>query len=209
MESAAEIYRRQNIGGKLGFGSHPAVLVVDFVNGFADPGVLGGGNIAPAIAATSELLREARRAGLPVVFTRIVYAGQQDWSVFCRKMPSLASLTEDNPQSAIVAQLEVLPGDLVIRKTQPSAFFGTDLAGYLVSRGVDTLLVAGCTTSGCVRASVVDAMSHNFRAIVVEDCVGDRALGPHDASLFDMAQKYADVVPLQAVLSHIEARRNA
>lgn len=207
-DSAAEIYRRQNIGGKLGFGSRCAVLVVDFVNGFADPGVLGGGNIAPAIEATSKLLRQARRAALPVVFTRIVYGGQQPWSVFCRKMPSLAALTEDSPQSAIVPQLEVLPGDLVIRKTQPSAFFGTDLAGYLISRGVDTVLTTGCTTSGCVRASVVDAMSHNFRPIVVEECVGDRALEPHRANLFDMAQKYADVVPLAQVMSHLQSLPN-
>jgi maleamate amidohydrolase len=203
-ESAADIYRRQNIGGRLGFGSHCAVLVVDFVNGFADPNVLGGGNIASAIAATSELLRQARLVGVPVVFTRIVYGGQQAYSVFCRKMPSLAALTEDNPLSAIVPQLQVLAGDLVVRKTQPSAFFGTDLAGYLVSRGVDTVLTTGCTTSGCVRASVVDAMSHNFRPIVVQECVGDRALEPHNASLFDMTQKYADVVPLAAVMSHLE-----
>jgi maleamate amidohydrolase len=203
-ESAADIYRRQRLGGELGFGSRCAVLVVDFVNGFADPDVLGGGNIAAAIEATKKLLVKARLAGVPVVFTRIVYTGQQPWSLFCRKMPSLAALTEDNPQSAIVSALEVLPGDVVIRKTQPSAFFGTDLAGYLLSRGVDTVLTAGCTTSGCVRASVVDAISYNFRPIVVQECVGDRALEPHHASLFDLAQKYADVVPLAAVLSHLE-----
>ena len=90
-------------------------------------------------------------------------------------------------------------------KTQPSAFFGTDLASWLIGRRVDTVLVAGCTTSGCVRASVVDAMSFNFRPIVVAECVGDRAIAPHEASLFDIAQKYGDVLPLVDVLAHLGA----
>ena len=204
-EDASAIYSRQNIGGAIGYGRKSALLVIDFVNGFNDASVLGGGNIQASIAATQVLLDAARAVDdMPVVFTRIVYHGQQAHSIFCRKMPSLAVLTEDHPHSAIVPQLPVLPTDLVVRKTQPSAFFGTDLAGYLVSRGVDTLLVAGCTTSGCVRASVVDAMSHNFRPVVVRECVGDRALAPHEASLFDMAQKYADVVSLEAALDHLK-----
>ena len=169
-EETLAIYRRQNIGGSIGIGNRCAVLVVDFVNGFADPGVLGGGNIAASIDSTVTLLDAARKARLPIVFTRIVYALAQTNSLFCKKMPSLASLAEDNPQSAIVPQLKVFDDDLIIRKTQPSAFFGTDLASYFTACGVDTLFVAGCTTSGCVRASVVDAMSHNFRALIVEDC---------------------------------------
>lgn len=204
-EDASAIYKRQNIGGAMGYGRKCALLIVDFVTGFNDAGVLGGGNIQESIDATRVLLDAARTVeDLPVVFTRIVYHGQQAHSMFCRKMPSLAVLTESHPHSAIVPDLSVLPTDLVVRKTQPSAFFGTDLAGYLVSRGVDTLLIAGCTTSGCVRASVVDAMSHNFRPIVVRECVGDRAQAPHEASLFDMAQKYADVVSLESALNHLK-----
>lgn len=177
--------------------------MVDFVNGFNDPDVLGGGNIPDAIAATVTLLAAARRAKLPVAFSRIVYAPGAD-SVFCMKIPALASLHEDNPQSHIVPQLEVRPGDAIIRKTQPSAFFGTDLAGWLIRRGVDTVLVAGSTTSGCVRATVVDAMSFNFRPVVVADCVGDRAPAPHDASLFDMGQKYGEVQSLAEVLATLD-----
>jgi maleamate amidohydrolase len=94
----------------------------------------------------------------------------------------------------VVDELAPAPGEYVLRKTQPSAFFGTDLIGWLVQRRVDTLIVTGATTSGCVRATVVDAMSHNFRTIVATDCVGDRALGPHHANLFDMGQKYADLM---------------
>lgn len=202
-DSAAAVYRKQGLGARLGWGQKPALIVVDFVNGFNDPDVLGGGNIPDAIDATVELLAAARRAKLPVAFTRIVYAPGAD-SVFCMKIPALASLYEDNPQSHVVPQLEVRPEDAIIRKTQPSAFFGTDLAGWLIRRGVDTVLVAGCTTSGCVRATVVDAMSFNFRPVVVADCVGDRALAPHDASLFDMGQKYGEVQSLAEVLATLD-----
>ena len=140
-------------------------------------------------------LPAAREAGVPVCFTRVVYAADgSDAGIFCLKAPGLKILTEDHVSSAVVDELAPEPGEYVLRKTQPSAFFGTDLIGWLVQRRVDTLIVTGATTSGCVRATVVDAMSHNFRTIVATDCVGDRALGPHDANLFDMGQKYADLM---------------
>ena len=148
-----------------------------------------------AIAQTAVLLAAAREAGVPVCFTRVVYAADgSDAGIFCLKAPGLKILTEDHVSSAVVDELAPAPGEYVLRKTQPSAFFGTDLIGWLVQRRVDTLIVTGATTSGCVRATVVDAMSHNFRTIVATDCVGDRALGPHHANLFDMGQKYADLM---------------
>lgn len=200
------IYRRQGIGHASGFGTRPALLVVDFVNGFADPDCFGGGNIAAAIARTRDLLEAARAARLAIAFTRIVYAADgSDASVFCRKMPALLKLTESAAESQVVAELAPRPGELVLRKTQPSAFFGTGLAAWLMGRGADTLIVAGCTTSGCVRASVVDAMSHNLRTVVVTDCVGDRAMAPHEANLFDMGQKYADLMTCEAVVGRIKA----
>jgi maleamate amidohydrolase len=116
----------------------------------------------------------------------------------------MASLTEDNPNSAIVDELTPESGELVVRKTVPSAFFGTQLAPWLTERAVQTLLVAGAVTSGCVRASVVDAMSYGFRPLVLADCVGDRAIAPHEANLFDMAQKYAAVMPLDDAIGAIE-----
>jgi maleamate amidohydrolase len=122
------------------------------------------------------------------------------------KAPNLRMLTESHPASPVVPDLEPLKGELVIRKTEPSAFFGTGLAPWLIQQGVDTVVVAGCTTSGCVRASVVDAMSHNFRPIVAHDCVGDRALGPHEANLFDMAQKNADVLDRDEIIAALEKR---
>ena len=189
------VYRRQGFGMRLGLSGSLGLLIVDFVNGFADPGSFGGGNIAEAIEATRGLLAEARARRWPIAHSRIVFADDaSDANVFSLKVPSLLKLTEHSPLSAIVPQLAPLPGELVVRKTVPSAFFGTGLAPWLTQCGVSTLIVAGTTTSGCVRASVVDAMSFGFRPIVLSDCVGDRALAPHDANLFDMDQKCADVM---------------
>ena len=199
-----DVYRKQNFGNSSGFGGRPALLIVDFVNGFADPDQFGGGNIGEAIAATRALLASAREAKIPVAFTRVVYADDgSDAGVFCDKAPGLKNLTEHSESSQVVDSLAPAAGEYVLRKTQPSAFFGTGLAAWLAGRQVDTLLVAGCTTSGCVRASVVDSMSYNFRTIVVTDCVGDRALGPHEANLFDMGQKYADLVSSGDVIGYL------
>jgi maleamate amidohydrolase len=199
-----DVYRQQGFGNRSGFGKSPAVLLVDFVNGFNDPALFGGGNIGAAIASTKRLLQCARAQRLPITFTRVVYAEDgSDAGVFCLKAPGLAALTEHAPASQVVPELEPLKEEYIIRKTQPSAFFGTNLSGWLISKGVDTLLVAGCTTSGCVRASVVDSMSYNFRTIVVTDCVGDRAIAPHEANLFDMGQKYADLMTSAEVIEHL------
>ena len=190
-----DVYKRQQFGQKTGFGKVPALLVIDFVNGFHDPEILGGGNIAQAVQATRPLLDFCRGRKMPVIFTRIVYAEDgSDASLWCQKVPRLASLTETAPASQVVDALAPKAGEVVLRKTQASAFFGTHLNAVLVARGVDTLIVTGCTTSGCVRASVIDAMSCNYRTVVVTDCVGDRALGPHEANLFDMGQKYSDLM---------------
>ncbi len=177
-----------------------ALLIVDFVNGFADPAVFGGGNIPAAIARTRELLALARSRQWPVAHSRIVFADDGgDANVFSAKVPGMLSLTESAPASAIVPELAPAAGELVVRKTVPSAFFGTGLGPWLARSGVRTLLVAGSVTSGCVRASVVDAMCFGFEPVVVSDCVGDRAQAPHDASLFDMEQKYAEVWTLDEV----------
>jgi maleamate amidohydrolase len=199
-----DVYRQQGFGNRSGLGRTPALLIVDFVNGFNDPALFGGGNIGTAIAGTKRLLQCARAHRLPIAFTRVVYAEDgSDAGIFCLKAPGLAALTELAAASQIVPELTPLAGEYVLRKTQPSAFFGTNLSGWLVSKGVDTLLVAGCTTSGCVRASVVDSMSYNFRTIVVTDCVGDRAIAPHEANLFDMGQKYADLMTSAEVIDQL------
>jgi maleamate amidohydrolase len=210
IQSHAEsgVYKQQGFGTPLPVKGNIGLLIVDFVVGFADPKTFGGGNIAPAIERTVHLLAAARRHGWPVAHSRIVYAADgSDDNVFSLKVPGMATLTEGHPNSAIVPELTPAAGELVVRKTVPSAFFGTQLAPWLSQRAVQTLIVAGAVTSGCVRASVVDAMSHGFRPLVVSDCVGDRAIGPHDANLFDMQQKYAAVMTLDEALSTIEKRQ--
>jgi maleamate amidohydrolase len=211
MNAELDVYKRQGFGRRLGFGRRVGLLIVDFVNGFKDPSVFGGGNIADAIECTVSLLDACRGAGLPVAHSRIVFADDgSDHNLFTAKVPSLARLTEAAQESQIVTELAPRPGEFVVRKRLPSAFFGTDLAPWFTARAIDTLLIAGCTTSGCIRASVLDAMCCGFRPIVVTDCVGDRALGPHEASLFDLGQKYADLMPreeaIQALVAHERER---
>ncbi len=200
--SELDIYAQQGFAQAVGFGERAALVIVDFVEGFTDPDHFGGGNIVPAIERTRVLLAHARAKGWPVAHTRVVYAPDgSDAGAFTRKAPGLLKLTEDSPLSQIVPDLQPEHGELLIRKRQPSAFFATELASWLLWKRVDTLFVAGCTTSGCVRATVIDAMSHNLRTTVVTDCVGDRAIGPHEANLFDMGQKYADLMSCDEVIA--------
>jgi maleamate amidohydrolase len=201
MPSVIETYQRQGFGSTLAAKAPVGLLIVDFVNGFADPDVFGGGNIPAAIERTIALLTQARERGWPVAHSRIVFADDDaDHNIFSLKVPGMLTLKEHTYISAIVPELAPRAGELVVRKTVPSAFFGTSLAAWLAQRGVQTLVVAGAVTSGCVRASVVDAMQYGFRPFVLSDCVGDRAIGPHDANLFDMAQKYAAVMPRDEAL---------
>ena len=208
--SELDIYAHQGFGNSSGFGERPALLIVDFVNGFTDPDQFGGGNIGPAIEMTRKLLAACRANKVPVAFTRVVYAEDgSDAGAFTLKVPSLKSLTEDAEASQIVPELLPQPGEIIIRKRQASAFFGTELLGWLIKQGVDTVLVTGCTTSGCVRASVVDSLSFNFLTVVVTDCVGDRAIAPHEASLFDMGQKYADLMSYAQVARKLDRTASA
>ncbi|WP_316154334.1 N-carbamoylsarcosine amidohydrolase [Cupriavidus sp. BIC8F] len=200
-------YQRQGFGNDLELAGPFGLLVVDFVNGFADPEVFGGGNIREAIANTVPLLAVARREGWAIAHSRIVFADDgSDHNIFSMKVPNMLSLKERERNSAIVEELAPRAGELVVRKTVPSAFFGTSLAAWLTQRGVRTLVVAGAVTSGCVRASVVDAMQYGFRPLVLSDCVGDRAPGPHEANLFDMEQKYATVTTRAEGLAAIGVR---
>jgi maleamate amidohydrolase len=200
--SVDDIYQRQGFDGRLDLTGRPGLLIVDFTVGFADPEQLGGGNVRDAIEPARRVLGEFRARRLPVAHSRIVFAADgSDANVFARKIPRLLALTEDAAASAIIPELAPAAGELVVRKTSPSAFFGTGLAAWLIQQRVGTLYVAGVTTSGCVRASVVDAMSAGFVPVVLADCVGDRALAPHEASLFDLQQKYAEVLPSAKALS--------
>jgi maleamate amidohydrolase len=198
------IYRKQGWGQSLGFGHSPALIVIDFTQGFADPAILGGGNIQSAIDHTVRVLAAARSADIPIAFTRHVYAADgSDRGLFNLKAPILNSLVPDAPASQIVEQLRPRDGELQLDKRYPSAFFRTDFASWLTVNGIDTLIITGCTTSGCIRATTVDCLCSGFRPVVVRDCCGDRASGPHEANLFDLQQKYADVLESGAVIDHL------
>ena len=203
--SNLNIYKKQGFGEKSGFKGKSALLMVDFVNGFCDPEYYGGGNIIDAIKRTRILLQTARELKIPIAHTRVVYESDgSNTGIFCQKVPGLERLTENAYISQIVDDLTPEPNEYVVRKTQASAFFGTGLVSWLIAKNIETLVITGCTTSGCVRASVVDSMSYNYRTIVVTDCVGDRAIGPHEANLFDMQQKYADLYSSEEVISKLK-----
>ena len=197
--SLAENYAGGGFGLNLPPGRRPALLVVDFVRAYLVPDSPLYAAAEPARAATEALLMASRAAGIPVVHTGVRYQpGGRDGGVFFRKVPALACF-EDGARpdlAAFAAGLEPLPGETVILKQYASAFFGTTLASTLTALGVDTLLIAGVSTSGCVRASAVDACQHGFVPLVVRDAVGDRHPSPHEASLFDLQAKYAEVVSL-------------
>jgi maleamate amidohydrolase len=205
-----DIYQKQGFGNAVAPIAPYGLLIIDFINGFADPLTFGGGNIGPAIECTRGLLAQARQRQWPVVHTRVVYQDDgADANIFALKVPPILALREDAPESQIVPQLQPVAGELVLRKTSPSAFFGTSLAAWLSLRGIRTVLIAGCTTSGCVRASVVDAMCHGFRPLVVTDCVGDRSLQAHEANLFDMNQKYATLMARDVALEATTRAENS
>ena len=189
-------------------GQRPALLVVDFVQAYLEPGSPLYAGVEDARAAAARLLGRAREAGIPVMHTNVAYQpGGADGGVFFRKLPALASFERGrHPElAAFAAGLEPLPGEPVFTKQYASAFFGTRLAEALHKLGIDTLLIAGLSTSGCVRASAVDACQHGFVPLVVREAVGDRHAAPHEASLFDLQAKYAEVISLAEAERYLES----
>ncbi|MGE3813539.1 MAG: isochorismatase family protein [Candidatus Nanopelagicales bacterium] len=205
-----DIYARAGFGHPVTRGRRPALLVVDFSRGFTDPDFPTGADLTGEVRRTATLVERFRARGLPVVFTVIAYqAHMRDAGAWLEKFPGARGLVEGSPAVELDPRLGAADEDVVITKKGPSAFFGTSLAALLAAEHVDTVVVCGATTSGCVRASVVDSVQSGFRTLVVEDCVGDRAAGPHEANLFDMSAKYADLISQQeaiAYVSGLEAR---
>jgi maleamate amidohydrolase len=205
-EETASVYARSGIGHRVGFGDRAALVVVDLQNGFTDPACPVGGELGDVISASATLLAECRRRELPVAFTAVGFdAVERDALPWLRKMPGLKALEAGTHWCEVDQRVAPEPGEPVYVKRASSAFFGTPLLTFLISRRVDTLIVIGCVTSGCVRATTIDAVSHGFRTIVPEECVGDRAEVPHSTNLFDIDAKYADVLPLDEVLDSLQA----
>jgi len=189
---------------RIGFGKKPALVLVDFVQAYFEPESPLYAGVDAALASALRIRAKAREKGLPVILTGVVlHPSGLDGGRFFQKAKPLACFTAGNPLGAWPEGLEPFPDEFVVSKQYPSAFFGTSLAPLLTSMGVDNVILTGLTTSGCVRASCVDAMSHGFITTVVRDACGDRHTAPHEANLFDMNAKYADVVSEAEILDFI------
>jgi maleamate amidohydrolase len=190
-------------GARQGAGERPALVVVDLVEGFTNPDSPLWCDADEAVAATARLLGAARAAGAPVAFTTVEYdeAGARVAAAFIAKVPALRTLAPGSPWPQVDPRIAPAAGEPVLTKLFASAFFGTPLSAMLAAHGVDTVVVTGASTSGCVRATVVDALQHGYRVVVPREAVADRARGPHDAALFDIDAKYGDVVGVDEALA--------
>lgn len=211
-ESLQQNYERGGFNKSLQPGSRPALLIIDFVDAYLNPASPLYAGVEQARDDAVRLLQASRAARIPIIHTNVVYQpGGRDGGVFFRKVPALSCFEAGaHPDWAAFAQgLEPLAGETIISKQYASAFFGTSLASTLTALGIDTVLIAGLSTSGCVRASAVDCCQHGFIPIVVREAVGDRAPGPHEANLFDLQAKYAEVMSLEVVLDYLGGARES
>lgn len=209
MEDLDENYARAGYHARQQWGRRPALLLVDFARAYFEPSspLFGGEGCAVARDNAARLLSTARQNNVPVIFTEVRYMpGGSDGGAFFRKAPPLKVFERGNPLGDIVEGLERRESEVLITKQYPSAFFGTSLASTLTAMQIDTVLLCGLTTSGCVRASCVDSMSHGFVTLVVSDAVGDRAEGPHRANLFDMSAKYADLLSTKEAAEYLASK---
>ena len=202
--STSAEYERKGFSARSGYGTRPALLIVDFIKGFTDPGTGLGGDYSAELAVTANLLAEFRARALPVFFTTVAYEPHlRDGGQFVAKVPALSILVKGSEWVKVDDRIRPHPSEQVVLKKYASAFFDTRLDMELRGHGIDTVVMVGCTTSGCIRASAIDSMQNGFRTVVVQDAVGDRAQTPHEVNLFDIDAKYGDVVSSGEVLEYL------
>ncbi len=201
-----EFFRQRGFGIKMGFGERPALILIDMIKGFTDPTMPLGAPLETQIEAQKPLLDVARARAIPVIFSTVMYeeADIKDAGIWALKQTGAQTLTAGSEAVKVDPRLGMQPRDILLVKKYASCFYGTDLVPRLNSRRIDTLIIAGCTTSGCVRATAVDAVQNGFRPMVVREAVGDRSAAAHDQSLFDLNAKYADVVSLDETLQYLK-----
>jgi maleamate amidohydrolase len=205
-DETRDIYERARLGQSVTLGVRPAVLVVDFSRGFTDPECTMGSDLTREVEATSRLLAAAREREVPVIFTTIGFEPNlKDGSLWLQKAPGLAELQIGGMWVELDPRLGRREEEIVILKKGASAFFGTNLPSILVSQNVDTIVLCGATTSGCIRATAVDLLQYGYPTLVPRECVGDRARGPHEANLVDIQAKYADVVSVEAAMAYLQS----
>ena len=194
--------------GTLGFGKKPAVIVIDLLQGYTTEGSpLYAPGVVKCLKEVPELLDVARATDTPVIHTQVRYTPPDfaDAGIWMKKAPVLKALVEGNPYAAFCDEVVPLEGEVVITKQYASAFFGTSLIATLNGQGIDTLIITGCTTSGCIRATAVDTLQYGIRPICVRECIGDRHDGPHESNLFDINAKYGDVVSKSATIEYLRS----
>ena len=222
-ERDRRIFSAAGMGQKSGFGTNVALIIIDVTYAFTGEGddieesvkqypMSCGKEAWVGVKHNQRLLTAARKAGIPIFYTLTEYrTDKADVGGWAGKQAKAdhPSMIEGHKGALIVKELEPGPGEIVISKKKPSAFFGTPTVAYLIEKKIDTVIITGCTTSGCVRSSVVDAFSLNYKVIVPEECAFDRGQASHAINLFDMHQKYADVIPTDEVIAHLEKRAPA
>lgn len=197
-------YKTEDFGASVGLGDQPALIVIDLINAFTDPDTSLGSDVTGVLEQTDRLLTAFREHDLPRYFTTVAFEDSYgDAGRFIEKVPALRELRLGTEAVEVDDRIAPVNNERVILKKYASAFFGTDLQTELTTHRVDTLILAGVTTSGCIRATAVDSLQHGYRTIVPADAVGDRAEGPHQANLFDINAKYGDVVATDDVLEHL------
>ena len=201
-----EFFRQRGFGIKIGFGERPALIVIDMINGFTDATMPLGAPLETQLAAQKPMIEVAHQRGIPVIFSTVIYNDHdlKDAGLWAIKMKGTLTLKAGTTAVEVDKRLDMRKTDSLLVKKYASCFFGTDLASRLMNQRVDTLIITGCTTSGCVRATAVDAVQNGFRPMVVREAVGDRSIAAHDQSLFDLNAKYADVVSLEETLQYLK-----
>ena len=199
----------EGFGGRGGFGRRPALAIIDMTLGFTDPESPLACDLEKPVANIAELLEAARKAEIPVVFTTIAYreSDKLTAAAFIDKVPVLLALEAGTRWAEIDPRIAPRETEPVLNKLFASGFFGTGLPSLLTAAGVDTLIISGASTSGCVRATAVDALQYGFRPVVPREAVGDRNLDAHEANLYDIDAKYGDVIPVEEVLEYLEEVR--
>jgi maleamate amidohydrolase len=201
-----DFFKARGFGIKIGFGERPALIVIDMINGFTDATMPLGAPLESQLAAQKPLIDIAHERNIPVIFSTVIYNDHdlKDAGLWAIKMKGTLTLKAGTAAVEVDERLDMQPTDSLLVKKYASCFFGTDLASRLMNLHADTLIITGCTTSGCVRATAVDAVQNGFRPMVVREAVGDRSAAAHEQSLFDLNAKYADVVGLDETLQYMK-----
>jgi maleamate amidohydrolase len=205
MQDMDAFFRKRGFSRTIGFGERPAVLVIDIIGAFSNPDLPLGANLDEVIVQTKRILAPARAANVPILYSSVAYEDKdlRDAGVWAIKQAGVMTLRAGTPEVEVDPRMERKPTEPLIFKKYASFFFGTDLVTRLHSLKVDTLILTGCTTSGCVRATAVDGLQYGYRVMVAKEAVGDRAQPAHEQSLFDLNAKYADVVSVDDVVKYL------